>query len=122
MVKRFIGMGAIRLGAAVAYLCGSQLALAANLSLEPVRVSRVAVDTSGVAFVLVTAPSSGFSKAACSTTLWHGAFRADTQSGKAILSLALTAQARKVNIRIIGTGQCTAHPAVEDDLIVDVLE
>lgn len=91
---------------------------------EPVTITRISVNSTGVAFIRVDprASNAGYVKAACSTNgFWEVAFDASTPAGQAMLSLALSAKLSKNPVRIVGSGTCPAFASVEGVSYFDIL-
>jgi hypothetical protein len=78
------------------------------------KVEYVRVDKTGKGFIQFKSALTG-SPASCTTSYTKAlAFNTNTDGGKAILSLALSAQASGRTIRARGTGTCANYGIMED--------
>ena len=86
---------------------------------EPVTIAEVRTDSDGLAYISVTPPAartnvSGFTVAACSTNgQYQLVFSVTTPAGQAMLSTALSAKLARAPVRVVGSGTCLLHPAIE---------
>ena len=118
MTKR--GKNACCLAALIGTLVSPNAAMAVG-AVETAKVVRISVQSDGSAY-LATNISGGVPGApACSgTTAYHFAFWANTPTGQALLSAALSAKLSQVDVRIYGTGACTVHGAIETMTFIDL--
>lgn len=78
------------------------------------KVLQVRVDSSGLGFIRFDVPR-GHAPAACGDSHnYHLAFNTNTNGGKGILSLALTARSTGQTLVAIGSGECSGYNVVEN--------
>lgn len=91
---------------------------------NPVQVTRVGLNASGIAFVTVDTSTSQATSTppTCSTNgFWHVAFDVKTDAGKAMLSMAMSAKLSGQKIRLIGSNVCNAHSTIEGIYVIDLV-
>lgn len=97
------------------------ISASAQTYLEPVRITRLAVDDGGNAYVRASTRSPYPGSPACATNqAWDFYFNSSTPAGQGLLAAALTSKNTKASVRLVGTGGCTNN--VEALYVLDILE
>jgi hypothetical protein len=114
MTKPFVKLALMAMAMAAA-----QQAVAQSV-VQPARITRLAVDNQGIAFIQLSTRGPYPNQPACATqTGWDFIFPVTAAAGQALLSVALTSKMNQPQLRVIGTGTCLQN--IEILTIIDIL-
>ncbi len=110
-VNKRVGIGLLTSSVLLTAVTFSTNVLAAGAAIN-LTVKEVRADRNGMGYVRFNGPITD-APPACSTHKEHLAFDVNTAAGRAIMSLALAAQASGKPITAYGTGSCDIYNVVE---------
>jgi hypothetical protein len=123
---KFILKQAVAFAASLSFI--QAVPASANAHYEPVIITRISIDASGNAYLMVSPPTPvvhpSVPPAVCganSPTGWQAVFNSSTPAGQAMLSLALSAKLSRTPVRIVGNGVCVIHGNIEGVSYLDIL-